>query len=115
MSLKFTIVIPNFNSGEVIERAIQSLISQNYPDLQLILGAGSFNSGEGFDWPQGDFNGDTRVNNTDLQLILSTGLFGQGTYAASSGAIAAPEPGSLLLLCCGLFGLLLRRRPRQPR
>ena len=37
MSLKFSIVIPNFNSGEVIERAIQSLISQNYPDLQLIL------------------------------------------------------------------------------
>ena len=36
MSLTFSIVIPNYNSGEVIERAIHSLISQNYPDLQLI-------------------------------------------------------------------------------
>jgi glycosyltransferase involved in cell wall biosynthesis len=32
-----SIVIPNFNSGIVLERAIQSLLAQNYPDLQLIL------------------------------------------------------------------------------
>jgi glycosyltransferase involved in cell wall biosynthesis len=37
MSLTFSIVIPNYNGGNVIERAICSLISQNYPDLQLIL------------------------------------------------------------------------------
>ena len=32
-----SIVIPNFNSGPVLERAIQSLLAQNYPDLQLLL------------------------------------------------------------------------------
>src|ERR1700722_12068327 len=37
MSIRISIVIPNFNSGEVLERAIQSLIAQNYPNLQLIL------------------------------------------------------------------------------
>ncbi len=35
--MKISIVIPNFNSGNQLERAIQSLISQQYPDLQLIL------------------------------------------------------------------------------
>jgi glycosyltransferase involved in cell wall biosynthesis len=35
--VKISIVIPNFNSGNQLERAIQSLISQQYPDLQLIL------------------------------------------------------------------------------
>lgn len=37
MSLRFSIVIPNFNSGTVLERAIQSLLAQDYPDLQLIM------------------------------------------------------------------------------
>jgi glycosyltransferase involved in cell wall biosynthesis len=37
MPLSFSIVIPNFNSGPVLERAIQSLMAQNYPDLQIIL------------------------------------------------------------------------------
>lgn len=35
--MKISIVVPNYNSGEVLERAILSLIAQNYPDLQLIL------------------------------------------------------------------------------
>jgi len=36
MPRTFSIVLPNYNSGAVIERAIKSLLSQNYPDLQLI-------------------------------------------------------------------------------
>jgi glycosyltransferase involved in cell wall biosynthesis len=35
--VRISIVVPNFNSGEVLERAILSLIAQDYPDLQLIL------------------------------------------------------------------------------
>jgi glycosyltransferase involved in cell wall biosynthesis len=35
--VKISIVIPNFNSGPQLERAIQSLLAQNYPNLQLIL------------------------------------------------------------------------------
>jgi glycosyltransferase involved in cell wall biosynthesis len=35
--VKISIVIPNFNSGHQLERAIQSLLAQAYPDLQLIL------------------------------------------------------------------------------
>jgi glycosyltransferase involved in cell wall biosynthesis len=37
MSTSISIVIPNFNSGPVLERAIQSLIAQQYPNLQIIL------------------------------------------------------------------------------
>ncbi|HID97452.1 MAG TPA: glycosyltransferase [Thermodesulfobacteriaceae bacterium] len=37
MGLQFSIVIPNFNSGEVLERAIRSLIGQEYPLLQIIM------------------------------------------------------------------------------
>jgi glycosyltransferase involved in cell wall biosynthesis len=37
MPIRISIVIPNYNSRQVLERAIQSLIAQNYPDLQLIL------------------------------------------------------------------------------
>jgi len=37
MRLTFSIVIPNYNSGEVIERAIRSLLHQDYPNLQLIV------------------------------------------------------------------------------
>ena len=37
MDLNFSIVIPNYNSGKVIDRAIRSLISQDYPNLQIIV------------------------------------------------------------------------------
>ncbi len=35
--LKISVVLPNFNSGDTIERAILSLIHQHYPNIQLIL------------------------------------------------------------------------------
>jgi glycosyltransferase involved in cell wall biosynthesis len=37
MPPSISIVIPNFNSGPVLERAIKSLIAQDYADLQIIL------------------------------------------------------------------------------
>ena len=37
MPQSFSIVVPNYNSGAVIERAIESLLSQSYPDLQIII------------------------------------------------------------------------------
>ncbi len=87
----------------------------NNSDLQQILGAGSFNVGDGWAWPQGDFDGSGTVNNSDLQLILATGLFGAGTYAAGAGLAAVPEPATIVLLASGMLGLLLvlwRRRKR---
>jgi len=38
--LTFSIVIPNFNSGVVLERCIRSLLAQEYPALQLIMADG---------------------------------------------------------------------------
>lgn len=35
--LTFSIVIPNYNSGHQLERAIRSLLTQDYPNLQLII------------------------------------------------------------------------------
>ncbi len=37
MTPTFSIVIPNYNSGPVLERCIQSLLAQDYPKLQLIM------------------------------------------------------------------------------
>lgn len=39
-ALKITLVVPNFNSGRTIERALQSIANQNYPNLELILADG---------------------------------------------------------------------------
>lgn len=35
--MRISIVIPNYNSGPLLERAVRSLLDQHYPDLQLIL------------------------------------------------------------------------------
>ena len=35
--IRFSIIIPNLDSGPVLERAIRSVVDQNYPDTQLIL------------------------------------------------------------------------------
>ena len=37
MNPTISIVIPNFNSGPVLERCIKSLLDQNYPELQIIM------------------------------------------------------------------------------
>jgi glycosyltransferase involved in cell wall biosynthesis len=37
MALKISIIIPNFNSGDQLDRAIRSLLAQDYADLELIL------------------------------------------------------------------------------
>jgi glycosyltransferase involved in cell wall biosynthesis len=34
--LRFSIVVPNYNSGAVLERAIRSLLDQGYPEIELI-------------------------------------------------------------------------------
>jgi len=42
MPIRFSIVIPNYNSGPQLERAVRSLLAQEYADLQLIqIDAGS--------------------------------------------------------------------------
>jgi len=35
--MRFSIIVPNFNSGAVLERALRSVLEQDYPDLQLIV------------------------------------------------------------------------------
>ena len=37
MPLRISIVIPNYNSGATLERAIRSVVDQGYPDLQLVV------------------------------------------------------------------------------
>jgi hypothetical protein len=47
----------------------------------------------------GDINGDGRLTNADLQDMIGLLKNGDGSLQA------VPEPGSLLLMCCGLIGL----------
>ena len=83
----------------------------NAADVQRILGANSFRNGTGFDWTDGDFDGDTDVDNADLLLALATGLFRRTEpYAA-----VAPEPATLALLVGGALGLLPVIRSRPPK
>ena len=37
MTLKISIVIPSYNSGRFIEEAIESVLSQDYPDTECIV------------------------------------------------------------------------------
>ncbi|MEE9303041.1 MAG: glycosyltransferase family 2 protein [Thiotrichaceae bacterium] len=43
LSPRITLVIPNYNSGKVIARCLESIFSQNYPQLELILADGGSN------------------------------------------------------------------------
>jgi glycosyltransferase involved in cell wall biosynthesis len=40
---KVSIIVPNYNSGKVIERCLNSIFNQNYPNLELILADGGSN------------------------------------------------------------------------
>lgn len=44
---KFSIVIPNYNSGTTLERTIKSILVQNYPNLQLIITDSQSTDGSG--------------------------------------------------------------------
>ena len=65
-------------------------------------------------WADGDFNYDGVVNILDLALLAQhwdqslTGisLGGAMSSAGSGGAVPVPEPGTLALLGCCLFGLV---------
>ena len=48
MALKFSIITPSYNSGDTLERAIQSVISQEYEDFEHIIvdGGSSDKTGE---------------------------------------------------------------------
>jgi hypothetical protein len=70
-------------------------------------------SGSAATWGTGDVNYDGVINGTDYGLVLLnygqvlppqfSGLSGAGSSGAGS---SVPEPGTLALLGCGLFGLL---------
>ena len=56
-------------------------------------------------WAQGDFNHDGIVNAADASIMAAN--WGTGTENETRNT---PEPGSMVLLICGLVGLMYRRR-----
>jgi len=49
-------------------------------DIEAILAAGKFGTGQPADWLDGDFTGDGLVTGGDVEAILATNLFGRGPY-----------------------------------
>jgi glycosyltransferase involved in cell wall biosynthesis len=43
MSLKISVVVPSYNQGHYLDETLQSVISQNYPNLELIVMDGGSN------------------------------------------------------------------------
>ena len=74
----------------------------NGADLNTVLS--NYNR-TGMDWVHGDFSGDGTVNGADLNTVLSN-----YDQSFASAAAAVPEPGTLMLLGCGVTFLLLAGR-----
>lgn len=79
-------------------------------DVQQILASNAYESGEGWGWDCGDFNGDTAVDWADIQMILDHLPSGSPLEG-----ILLPEPGTMALLAVGAWMVLVgrKRRPRR--
>ncbi len=75
----------------------------NIADFGLL--AGNFN--QPGTWETGDFNGDGITNINDFGLLAANfnGDFNAFTSAAESFGITIPEPGTVMLIICGLMGI----------
>jgi len=64
----------------------------NASDIEAILAANKFGTGEPATWQEGDFTGDNEVGGSDIQAVLAANLFGQGPYAALDSGEPADAP-----------------------
>lgn len=65
-------------------------------DVQAIVDAGRFSTGQSAAWPEGDFDHDADTDADDIQLVLATGMVGAGDYHDEDGA--PPASGSLVAI-----------------
>lgn len=77
----------------------------NQLDLNVVIG----HFGQAGNYGVGDLNGDGLINQLDLNQVI--GGFGNGIAAPPGAALGSlvPEPATLGLAICGVFGLCLRR------
>ena len=66
----------------------------------------------GTDWASGDFDGNGVTDVRDFN-VWNTSKFTSVAGGTPPSGGAVPEPGSLVLLACGLFGILVWRRKRN--
>ena len=79
----------------------------NSSDLVEVWAAGTYQQRRTARWTTGDWDFDGRFDSSDLVVAFHAGGFEQGPH---KGAIAVPEPTSLVVLAIGLFGITIRRR-----
>ncbi len=84
----------------------------NSSDLVVVLGSGSYESGNASVWSSGDFNGDGRTDSSDLVTALADGGYELGPRPAIA---AVPEPASLTTLAIGALVAVGSRRRRLSR
>jgi hypothetical protein len=74
---------------------------------------GNYRSGEtGLTWADGDFNGDSIVDQTDAELLLLNWGQGMDTIGPAPEQLVAlvPEPATLVVLAAGGLGALAKKR-----
>ena len=75
-------------------------------DFVTVFVPAKYETGQAAGWAEGDWNADGVFNSTDFVSAFAAGAYEQGPRPPA----AVPEPGSVVLVMCGLFAIAVRSR-----
>ncbi|MCA9216188.1 MAG: PEP-CTERM sorting domain-containing protein, partial [Planctomycetales bacterium] len=80
----------------------------NSGDFVAVFGTAKYETGQPATWAEGDWNGDGIFGSGDFVTAFAGGGYEGGPR--EGGLQTVPEPSSIVLLVCGLLGLVARNR-----